>query len=298
MATMYVYNIPTNETVNLRKTASTSGKILTRVPYGKKVEASPSQTSGWHNATYNGYSGFIMSKYLTSTDPNGGGGGSSSSFTVGNYVEVTSNTVNVRASTSTGSTLRGVLLKGTKVICSGVPSNTWVKIIWGGTGSSEAYIMSQYLKDAGAAPSSKKSRAIAIAQSMAGKKYPYNGSIGNLGLTASQWCVQYLSWLMKAAGCSSYPSFTNQANVSGAISFFGNKFGTVLSGKTPSVGDWVMYSNSTTTYAHVGLIVAKSGNNITTVEGNASKTIKKKGPFDYNNGIDNMTVYGFATPSW
>lgn len=81
MATMYVYNIPTNETVNLRKTASSSGTVLVRVGYGKAVQASY-YNSTWHSATYNGYSGYIMSKFLTATDPNGGstppGGGNSS----------------------------------------------------------------------------------------------------------------------------------------------------------------------------------------------------------------------------
>ena len=60
MATMYVYNIPTNETVNLR--ATPNGTILVRVPYGAAVEALPSATSGWHNASYNNYSGYIMSQ--------------------------------------------------------------------------------------------------------------------------------------------------------------------------------------------------------------------------------------------
>lgn len=64
MATMYVYNIPTDETGNLRKTASSSGTILVRVPYGKAVQASY-YNSTWHSATYNGYSGYFMSKFLS-----------------------------------------------------------------------------------------------------------------------------------------------------------------------------------------------------------------------------------------
>lgn len=75
---MYVYNIPTNETVRLRKTASTKGTILVNVPYGKEVEASASSTTGWHKATYKGYSGYMMSKFLTSTKPSGGNTGGSS----------------------------------------------------------------------------------------------------------------------------------------------------------------------------------------------------------------------------
>ena len=79
MATMYVYNIPTDETVNLRKTASSNGTILVRVPYGKPVQASY-YNSTWHSATYNDYSGYIMSKYLTSTNPNGGSSGGGGSY--------------------------------------------------------------------------------------------------------------------------------------------------------------------------------------------------------------------------
>lgn len=256
----------------------------------------------WYETYWNGNTnnvGYVMKQYITNENWSGGttGGGS---LTAGHYVQVSSayNSVNVRASMSTSSTLKGVLLSGTKVICTDVPSSSWVKIIWGGTGTSTAYVMSQYLVDAGVAPTSKMQRAKTIALSMADKGYPYNGSVGNLGLTASQWCVQYLSWLMKASGCASYPDFSSQANVSGAISYFGSRFGTVAQGKTPNIGDWVMYSKSGETYAHVGLIVNKDGNYITTVEGNASSTIKKKGSYNYLNGIDNLTVYGFATPSW
>ena len=91
MATMYVCNIPTNETVNLRK--KPGGTVLVRVPYGKAVEASPSSTTGWHNATYNGYTGYIMSKYLDATQPSGGSTGgntnpgtSSGNLTVDQYI--------------------------------------------------------------------------------------------------------------------------------------------------------------------------------------------------------------------
>ena len=78
MATMYVYKVPANETVNLREQPNSSAKVMIKVPYGSEVEASPSGTSGWHNCSYwsNGlYTGYMMSQYLTSTNPNGGGGG-------------------------------------------------------------------------------------------------------------------------------------------------------------------------------------------------------------------------------
>lgn len=112
MATMYVYNIPTNETVNLRKTASGSATIVDRVPYGKAVQASY-YNSDWHSASYNGKSGYIMSKYLTTTDPNGGGGntgasggsaGASDEQTMYVYNIPTNETVNLRKTASGSAT--------------------------------------------------------------------------------------------------------------------------------------------------------------------------------------------------
>ena len=207
---------------------------------------------------------------------------------------------NVRASTSKSSALRGVLFKGTKVYCSEVVNDTWVKIIWGGMGSSDAYVMAQYLVDGSAAPSSKRDRAIAIANSMKDANYPYKGSIGNLGLDAEKWCVQYCSWLMKAAGCSSsnYVPFSD-ALVSEAVTFFQNKgkFG-LRANKVPTKGDWVFFSEGSETYQHVGLVVDVSGTNITTVEGNLSKTITSRGPSSYYGSFGDMIVYGFATPTW
>ena len=114
MATMYVYNIPTNETVNLRKTASSSGTILIRVPYGKSVQASRYNET-WHNATYYGYSGYIMSKYLTDTDPNGSSGTPGTGTGTPTAGVITGNSVRVRKEPNTTSTILTQVNKGDKV---------------------------------------------------------------------------------------------------------------------------------------------------------------------------------------
>mgnify|MGYP004521840333 CR=1 FL=1 len=372
MATMYVYNIPTNETVNLR--ATPNGTILVRVPYGAAVEASPSATSGWHNASYNNYSGYIMSQYLTYTNPSGGGGGGTylgtgtvigggplycrkqpiagyaywgqfqegttvqiyscstsgwyetrwpangtnigyvmsqyislsggggtGSLQTGHYVCVkqSAGTVNVRASTSTSSDRLGVLRKGTKLYCAEVVSSTWVKVRWGGKTQTYAYIMSQFLEDGGIAASSLKQRAIDIAESMADQGYPDTPE-ECLDIGHGAWCVRYVSFLLKAAGCSSgnYVPFTD-ALVSEAVAFFENKgtFG-LKANKAPAKGDWVFFSQGSETYQHVGFVVDVSGTSITTVEGNLNGTITSRGPTSYYGSFGNMTVYGFGTPSW
>lgn len=114
MATMYVYNIPTNETVNLRKTASSNGTILVRVGYGKAVQANYYNLT-WHSATYNGYSGYIMSKYLTSTDPNGDGGNTGTGTGTPTAGVIKGTSVRVRKEPNTTSTILTHVNTGDKV---------------------------------------------------------------------------------------------------------------------------------------------------------------------------------------
>ena len=59
-ATVYAES---GKTVNLRKTASTAGTILTHVPVGATVQAG-AETNGFTAVTYGNYSGYIMSKFL------------------------------------------------------------------------------------------------------------------------------------------------------------------------------------------------------------------------------------------
>lgn len=286
--------------VNFRSTPG--GTSLFQVSTGTSMVVTAITVSGG----YNWYKGVLSSKtgYLRGDcveKSSGSGGSTSGGLTAGHYVKMNQSNslpVNVRASTSTGSKLLGKLHKGTLMYCEEVVNSTWVKIRWGGKTQTYAYIQSQYLADGGTAASGKMGRAIDIGNSMADTGYPFESKIGNLDLDATQWCVQYLSWLMKASGCSSYPNFKTQAKASDAISFFGTSFGRRTDGKIPTEGDWVMYSKSGETYAHVGLIVKKDGNLLTTVEGNLSSTIKKVKDYNYNVGTGNFTVYGFATPSW
>ena len=67
-STMYV-NVGAGQTVRLRATASSSGTVLINIPHGTAVQAEYFNTT-WHRVKYNGYSGFMMSQYLTSSSPN------------------------------------------------------------------------------------------------------------------------------------------------------------------------------------------------------------------------------------
>ncbi len=66
--TMYVYSKNGGE-LNLRETANPSAKVLAKIPFGEAVEVSSSLNETWVACTYNGISGFVMTKYLQKTKP-------------------------------------------------------------------------------------------------------------------------------------------------------------------------------------------------------------------------------------
>lgn len=149
MATMYVYNIPTNETVNLR--ATPNGTILVRVPYGAAVEASPSATSGWHNASYNNYSGYIMSQYLTYTNPSGGGGGGTY---LGTGTVIGGGPLYCRKQPIAGYAYWGQFQEGTTVQIYSCSTSGWHETRWPANGTNIGYVMSQYISLNGGGTSS------------------------------------------------------------------------------------------------------------------------------------------------
>lgn len=71
-----IYNIPQNETVNMRSLASKSGAVVAKIPYGTAVQAGDA-VSGWRLVMWGGKTGYIMEKYLdfgneASNQPSGG----------------------------------------------------------------------------------------------------------------------------------------------------------------------------------------------------------------------------------
>ena len=115
---------------------------------------------------------------------------------------------------------------------------------------------------------------------------------------------------MKAAGCTSYPDFGDDATVQRAMEFFDIRYHP-KTGYTPSVGDWVFYTktgsesdNEEDYYAHVGIVVqvSEGSNYIRTIEGNLGGEIASPGSYDYVNateiGANDFSVLGFAEPDW
>ena len=159
MATMYVYNIPTDETVNLRKTASSNGTILVRVPYGKPVQASY-YNSTWHSATYNDYSGYIMSKYLTSTNPNGGSSGGGGSYL--GQGTVIGGRLYCRKQPQAGYAYWGQFNTDDTIPIYSCSTSGWYETRWPANGSNVGYVMSQYIQMGGGGTGGNTSSHTAI----------------------------------------------------------------------------------------------------------------------------------------
>lgn len=60
-----VATVTTPERLNLRKTASTSARVLVALPSGSKVEVTDESIEGWIGVTYKGKTGYISAQYAS-----------------------------------------------------------------------------------------------------------------------------------------------------------------------------------------------------------------------------------------
>lgn len=298
--------------VRVRSTAQTGNTLgYVNSPDKYKVQGKTSALNSDDGKTYAWYKiqapcglGWIRGDLCIHTSE--GGGTPSNPYVSGSFIKIANATsasplVNVRPTASSSGSYIGRLRNGTLAICDGTGTSngqTWVKILWGGEDSSRlfGYILSDFAQPTNTYPQNKKDAAIRIGLSMVDAGYT---DPAHLGIAANEWCVKFLSYLMKAAGVSSfnYPA-SNIAKVSDAETFFSDSFGLLSRGRMPSIGDWIFYQTDSEIHQHVGLVTAVNGSLISTVEGNMSNTIKKYENQNFNGTIHNMTVRGFATPNW
>ena len=304
-STMYAGNFPSNETVNLRSTPN--GTVLVRIPYGRTVEVIDyNVASTWSQATYEGTSGYIMTKFLVDSDPYQNV--PSASFTVGHLGKTNTTQVKVRKQPSTSAGHYGNVVKGSTFYIEGVVSGTslngstdWVKIRYGTSagGSKNAYIHSSYFTDIGVAPSTAKQRCIKIAKSLD------KNTEANLGL-GGDCCQMFIYWLCGACGLtvSQMPYGTNTCGP--ARNYFIDTHGSWQdwsSSCLPKEGDLVYYGTvHASTSNHVGLVVSidTSAKTYTSIECNLSDKVKKC-IGNYSTGYcatNNKYIQGFARPTW
>ena len=226
MSTMFVSNIPADETVNLRQCPSLSCAILIRVPYGAQVEAEPC-ADGWHSVTYDGRSGYMMSSYLVSSRPEGGacaGDGAQEGPAQVGVIRGTS--VRVRAEPSTSARVFTYLNTGDRVTYSAGETFSGSGYRWyrctGAQWSGIGYIASDYVVPAGDGASCDGGSASAVSFSFSAAdavSYALNHSEN-----ASGRCPKYNTAFADITGNNDCASFVSQCLCAGGVPMFNGWF--------------------------------------------------------------------------
>ena len=66
--TMYVYT-SNGKPLNMRNAPSIIGAIMTQIPNGAAVRVNDAYDDSWYSVSYNGYTGYCMSRYLVYASP-------------------------------------------------------------------------------------------------------------------------------------------------------------------------------------------------------------------------------------
>ena len=124
----------TTANLNLRTGPSTNDKIILTIP--KAAVVNVLSTSGtWVKVTYKNNTGYVSSIYLKNSS-------TTTPSTSTKKYEVTTDSLNIRSSASTSSTILGKLSKGTKIDVISI-TNGWAKFKYN---NKDAYVSTQYLK--------------------------------------------------------------------------------------------------------------------------------------------------------
>lgn len=124
----------TTTTVSVLSSASTKGKVLTKIPRSKIVSSNKS-VSGWYQVTYNGKTGYVSGKYLKAyVAPK------TTKFKAKKYV--TKDNLSLRKSYSVSSTKLTTIPRN-KVVVSGETYKGWYKVTYAGK---TGWVSGSYLK--------------------------------------------------------------------------------------------------------------------------------------------------------
>ena len=222
-------------TLNVRSGAGTSYSVLGSLSKGTKVEVI-STTNGWSKIKYNGSTGYVSSKYLSSS--------STTSSTTIKYVTAT--TLNVRSGAGTNYSIIGSLSKGTKVEVIST-TNGWSKIKYNG---STGYVSSQYLSssasDNSTSTSTSVSKVISYAKKLLGKPYVW-GAEG----PSSFDCSGFTCYVFKNAANINLPRVSkDQSN-----------YGTYVKKSDLREGDLIFFDTSGENDGNVSHVGIYLGNN-------------------------------------
>ena len=222
--------------LNVRSGPSTNNSVIGKLSSGDKVEVI-STSNGWSKIKYDGKTGYVSSKYLSSSAPQ-------SSTTTIKYVNASS--LNVRSGPSTNNSVIGKLSSGDKVEVIST-SNGWSKIKYNGQ---TGYVSSQYLSstasDSSTSTSSSASKVISLAKTLLGKPYVW-GAQGPSSFDCSGF---------------TYYVFKNSVNVTiPRVSKDQSKYGTSVSKSNLKVGDLIFFDTNGSNDGNVSHVGIYMGNN-------------------------------------
>lgn len=141
----YTVNV---SSVNIRSSASTDAKVITRASRGENVEVTG--TSGdWYKVKYKGDTGYIRKDMLVE-------GTSATSNSSSPTAKVTGSSVNIRKSASTGAAVLKRVEQGTVLEAVSI-SDGWVKVKYSGV---TGYVSADYVKVSGLNSSSGSSETL------------------------------------------------------------------------------------------------------------------------------------------
>ena len=129
-------------TLNLRETPSTTARVLTAIAPGTGVSIL-TQGSEWSKITHNGYTGYVMTRFLTIS----GNGGSATETPVESADTVTVHTgngsLNLRESPDANARVQTVIPDGTQLERL-IAGSAWTKVRYG---SHTGYVMTKFLQE-------------------------------------------------------------------------------------------------------------------------------------------------------
>ncbi|MBQ9195974.1 MAG: SH3 domain-containing protein [Clostridia bacterium] len=230
--------------LNLRASASSSGKVLTRIPNGTAITVQPAQ-NGWYAVAYNGQSGYVMGKYL-----NVSGSASASSSGSAAIVQVSVNSLQYeefrRATVSTtggGLNVRkgpgenysrvSELQNGTQIMISSIEGD-WCAMYYGDI---QGYVQKQFLVIQ-APNGSAQTTAVSSGGSYTSYSMDYNGNTSASKTTAvrnAQYKLRDLNYNVPLTGAF-------EARTHDAIVAFQLRNGLTATGVLDSATQSALYS--------------------------------------------------------
>ncbi len=225
-AASFEWGTVTSSTLSIRKSGSSSSKLVTTVKKGTKLKCLTLKKT-WVKVTVNGKTGYAYGSYIATAY-----GTATSPYKNVKSGTVNSSTLNIRKSASTSSSIVTTISKGTKVqvLTSGT---TWVKVkVNGKTGYTQGkYITLSTGKTASgttvstsssstSSASAKRAALVAYAKKFLGNKYVYGGTSLTNGTDCSGFTMrifQHFGYSLPRTSAAQRSAGTKVSSLSAAL---------------------------------------------------------------------------------